>query len=115
MRGCSRSSIVGHKDDIASIRAELEGKLEYFEGAHAYGRLLQVVSGQLSRTPGENQIVRQFRNSWEKFSAGNPEKSLPLRHLYDAIIADNSLFVTALPTILSLRSTTTLRCLSILC
>ena len=91
MRGCSRSSIVGHKDDIASIRAELEGKLEYFEGAHAYGRLLQVVSGQLSRTPGENQIVRQFRNSWEKFSAGNPEKSLPLRHLYDAIIADNSL------------------------
>lgn len=91
MRGCSRTTILGNKEDIDRVRSEFEGKLDYLEGANAYGRLLQVVSGQLSKTPGETQIVRQFRNSWEKFKLQSPDKCSKLSYLYDSLIADNSL------------------------
>lgn len=90
IEGCTRQVFMGFKDDLKTAPNLDRGDTKVYEGADAYARLLEYITGLLSRTRGESQIVSQFRNAQAEFNGKWPDKAVALKYVYDSIIQDNS-------------------------
>ena len=87
IKGCTRHMVIG-LGDLPEEIAALEGAT-FYQGETAYARLLQYITGLLSRSPGESQIVGQFRDAFQTRESRNPESLENYMKLYQWLAEDN--------------------------
>lgn len=83
--------LLGNKSDLETIPEAEQQDLKIYEGTDAYAHLLMYVSGLLSRTPGESQIVSQFKEAYAELQDRAPETASGLQRLFQDILRDNTL------------------------
>lgn len=91
IKGCRRDVLVGRAPilkDSPDLRAE---GVTVYEGVKAYAHLLTYVTGLISRTRGENQIVSQFKRAYSELIERSPETAKDLHRLFRHIIHDNGI------------------------
>jgi hypothetical protein len=87
--GCTRTMLLLTEQDVANLPEEVKQQAIYYNGQQAYARLLEFITGLLSRHRGENQVVSQFKEAWEEFAVRMPDKAAQMDAIYQSLLADN--------------------------
>lgn len=91
IKGCSRSVLIGRLSALESIPRLDEVGVSVYEKTEAYSHLLSYVTGLLSRIRGENQIVSQFKRSYEELKGRDSSAAKHLNDLFQSILHDNGI------------------------
>jgi len=90
IKGCRRDVLIGRQDALQDApNLDNEG-VTLYQNADAYAHLLTYVTGLISRTRGESQIVSQFKRAYTELQSRNSEKATQLHRLVRNITHDNS-------------------------
>lgn len=89
IKGCRRDVLLGSSDVINFGQTQNVEGVRVYEGAQAYEHLLTYVTGLISRTRGESQIVSQFKGAYKELGDRSPSSALSLHRLYMNIVRDN--------------------------
>lgn len=90
LKGCRREVLLGHGGAIDHI-PELHEDVTVYTGKEAYRHMLTYVTGLISRTRGESQIVSQFKGAYREWEDRAPVIAGSFDRLYRHIIHDNGL------------------------
>ncbi len=89
IKGCRREVLIGRSRAL-KFASDLDGSaVSVYKGGQAYAHLLTYVTGLLSRTRGENQVVSQFKNAYEELKMRNALSAKAMQRLSQYILHDN--------------------------
>lgn len=90
LKGCRREVLLGRASALDFMPTKMEG-VSVYTGMNAYRHLLTYVTGLISRTRGESQIVSQFKGAYGEWQNRAPGLAAEFNQLYSNIIHDNGL------------------------
>ncbi len=90
LKGCRREVLLGRIDALRFLPENHEGVVVY-TGRDAYKYMLIYVTGLISRTRGESQIVSQFKGAYREWHDRAPALATEFNRFIRSIIHDNGL------------------------
>lgn len=89
--GCRRDVLVGKSEILDKLPPLSPEEGTIYQDVPAYAHLLTYMTGLISRTRGESQIVSQFRNAYEDLKGRNSSAARSMRPMFQSLIHDNSI------------------------
>lgn len=90
IKGCRRDVLIGSEHALQDAPNPQTDGITLYRNADAYAHLLTYVTGLISRTRGESQIVSQFKRAYSELQTRASEQAVDLHRLFRNIINDNS-------------------------
>lgn len=91
IKGCRRDVLIGSEHALQEAPNLDAGGVTLYRNARAYSHLLTYVTGLISRTRGESQIVSQFKRAYSELEVRANQQASELHRLFRDIIHDNSI------------------------
>lgn len=90
IKGCRRDVLIGSEHALQEAPNLDAGGVTLYRNERAYSHLLTYVTGLISRTRGESQIVSQFKRAYSELEIRANQQASELHRLFRDVIHDNS-------------------------